>query len=222
MPPPQKKCPVPWCDPCHRRIHSCLGLFTRLHTTNNISIGSAVLAQFVVMTNKHRQKLRSNRRNYKQEYMYVLLYEGKCKWSYGPSCPADFPLNIFIQSFIPKLWLTSPFCVTLYCIVQACMNRGYKTVSSLRDYDCCIAIYLWYNVVENDVYFRIYKHELCKFVNMMLIHNLHFWFGSAFYYSAMLYCMQLWIVRSTLVTHTMTRAQVKILILTKHHTRLKT
>ena len=206
MPPPQKKCPVPWCDPCHRRIHSCLGLFTRLHTTNNISIGSAVLAQFVVMTNEHRQKLRSNRRNYKQEYMYVLLYEGKCKWSYGPSCPADFPLNIFIHSFIPKLWLTSPFCVTLYCIVQACINRGYKTVSSLRDYDCCIAIYLWCNVVENDVYFRIYKHDLCKFVNMMLIHNLHFWFGSAFYYSAMLYCMQLWIVRSTLVTDTMTRA----------------
>jgi len=33
-------------------------------------------------------------------YLYVLLYEGKCKWSYGPSCPVDFPLNIFIHSFI--------------------------------------------------------------------------------------------------------------------------
>ena len=32
--------------------------------------------------------------------IYVLLYEGKCKWSYGPSCPVDFPLNIFIHSFI--------------------------------------------------------------------------------------------------------------------------
>ena len=32
--------------------------------------------------------------------IYVLLYEGKCKWSYGPSCPLDFPLNIFIHSFI--------------------------------------------------------------------------------------------------------------------------
>ena len=30
---------------------------------------------------------------------YVLLYEGKCKWSYGPSCPVDFPLNIFIHSY---------------------------------------------------------------------------------------------------------------------------
>ena len=26
-----------------------------------------------------------------------LLYEGKCKWSYGPSCPVDFQLNIFIH-----------------------------------------------------------------------------------------------------------------------------
>jgi len=26
--------------------------------------------------------------------------EGKCKWSYGPSCPVDFSLNIFIHSFI--------------------------------------------------------------------------------------------------------------------------
>ena len=31
---------------------------------------------------------------------YLLPYEGKCKWSYGPSCPVDFPLNIFIHSFI--------------------------------------------------------------------------------------------------------------------------
>ena len=23
--------------------------------------------------------------------------EGKCKWSYGPSCPVDFPLNVFIH-----------------------------------------------------------------------------------------------------------------------------
>jgi len=30
---------------------------------------------------------------------YVLLYERKCKWSNGPSCPVDFPLNIFIHSF---------------------------------------------------------------------------------------------------------------------------
>ena len=28
----------------------------------------------------------------------MLLYEGKCKWSYGPSCTGDFPLNIFIHS----------------------------------------------------------------------------------------------------------------------------
>jgi len=28
------------------------------------------------------------------------LYEGKCKWSYGPSCPVDFPLNTYIHSFI--------------------------------------------------------------------------------------------------------------------------
>ena len=34
--------------------------------------------------------------------IYVLLYEGKCKWSYGPSCPVDFPLNIFIHSFIHR------------------------------------------------------------------------------------------------------------------------
>ena len=26
--------------------------------------------------------------------------EGKCKWSYGSSCPMDFPLNIFIYSFM--------------------------------------------------------------------------------------------------------------------------
>ena len=32
-------------------------------------------------------------------YVYVLLYEGKCKWSYGPSYHVDFPLNIFIHSF---------------------------------------------------------------------------------------------------------------------------
>ena len=31
-------------------------------------------------------------------YVYVLLYEGKCKWSYGPSYHVDFPLNIFIHS----------------------------------------------------------------------------------------------------------------------------
>jgi len=31
---------------------------------------------------------------------FLSLYEGKCKWSYGPSCPVDFPLNIFIHSFI--------------------------------------------------------------------------------------------------------------------------
>jgi len=31
--------------------------------------------------------------------VYMLLYEGKCMWSYGPSCPVDFPLNIFIHSF---------------------------------------------------------------------------------------------------------------------------
>jgi len=31
--------------------------------------------------------------------VYVLLYEGKCKWSYSPSCPVDFPLNIFIHSY---------------------------------------------------------------------------------------------------------------------------
>ena len=31
--------------------------------------------------------------------LYVLLYEGKCKWSYGPSCPMFFfPLNVFIHS----------------------------------------------------------------------------------------------------------------------------
>jgi len=24
--------------------------------------------------------------------------KGKCKWSYGPSCSVDFPLNIFIHS----------------------------------------------------------------------------------------------------------------------------
>jgi len=28
----------------------------------------------------------------------VMNNEGKCKWSYGPSCPVDFPLNI--HSFI--------------------------------------------------------------------------------------------------------------------------
>jgi len=33
-------------------------------------------------------------------YVYVLLFEGKCKWSYGPSCPVDFPLNIFIHLYI--------------------------------------------------------------------------------------------------------------------------
>ena len=32
--------------------------------------------------------------------VYVLLYEGKCKWSYGPSCPVDFLLNIFVRSFV--------------------------------------------------------------------------------------------------------------------------
>jgi len=32
--------------------------------------------------------------------IYVQLYEGKCKWSYGPSCPVDFPLNIFIYSML--------------------------------------------------------------------------------------------------------------------------
>jgi len=29
---------------------------------------------------------------------------GKCKWSYGPSCPVDFPLNIFIHSFTRRLY----------------------------------------------------------------------------------------------------------------------
>ena len=29
-----------------------------------------------------------------------VKFEGMCKWSYGPSCPVDFPLNIFIHSFI--------------------------------------------------------------------------------------------------------------------------
>jgi len=32
--------------------------------------------------------------------MYVLLYEGKSKWSYGPSCPVDFPLK-YIHSITP-------------------------------------------------------------------------------------------------------------------------
>ena len=32
--------------------------------------------------------------------VYVLLYECNCKWSYGPSCPVDFPLNIFIHSVL--------------------------------------------------------------------------------------------------------------------------
>ena len=40
--------------------------------------------------------------------IYVLLYEGKCKWSYGPSCPVDFPLNIFIHSFKETWTTTSP------------------------------------------------------------------------------------------------------------------
>jgi len=31
--------------------------------------------------------------------------EGKCKWSYGPSCPVDFPLNI--HSFIRSSVFTS-------------------------------------------------------------------------------------------------------------------
>jgi len=32
-------------------------------------------------------------------FIYVLLYEGKCKWSYGPSCPMVFSIKYsFIQS----------------------------------------------------------------------------------------------------------------------------
>jgi len=31
---------------------------------------------------------------------YVLLYEGKCQWSYGPSCPVVFSLlYIYIYSY---------------------------------------------------------------------------------------------------------------------------
>jgi len=33
--------------------------------------------------------------------VYVLRYEGKCKWSYGPSCPVNFSLNIPV--FISQL-----------------------------------------------------------------------------------------------------------------------
>jgi len=31
-------------------------------------------------------------------HLYVLLYEGKCKWSYGPSCPVVFSIEIYIHS----------------------------------------------------------------------------------------------------------------------------
>ena len=39
--------------------------------------------------------------NHQAYIVYVLLYERKCKWSYGPFCPVDFLLNIhsFIHSF---------------------------------------------------------------------------------------------------------------------------
>ena len=36
-----------------------------------------------------------------------VKFEGKCKWSYGPSCPVDFPLNIFIHSVIHSFYSRS-------------------------------------------------------------------------------------------------------------------
>jgi len=43
--------------------------------------------------------------------IYVLLYEGKCKWSYGPSCPMVFSIK-YIRSFIHyyNFWHTFVFC----------------------------------------------------------------------------------------------------------------
>ena len=45
---------------------------------------------------------------------YVLLYEGKCKWSYGPTCPVYFPFyNIhsivysLIRSLLDAGWLSA-------------------------------------------------------------------------------------------------------------------
>ena len=44
--------------------------------------------------------------------VYVLLYEGKCKWFYGPYCPMDFLLNICIHSFIQTSMLIAILRIT--------------------------------------------------------------------------------------------------------------
>jgi len=64
--------------------------------------------------------------------VYVLLYEGKCKWSYGPSRPVDFQLNIFIHSDSDVIAGESAATVTTYRAATTLCPHTADAITFLR------------------------------------------------------------------------------------------
>ena len=64
-----------------------------------------------------------------------MLYEGKCKWSYGPSCPVDFPLNIFIHSCVAEFDCSLSMHIWQ---IPAFDRNGYMLVGTLAFLSFCV------------------------------------------------------------------------------------